>query len=103
MSKETRPILAVFLGLVGIGLFLVSPTVAALLSPAMLVALILSAGLFPGEELIDRVRRAGYSGRRRGRAPRVEIPASAAWVKPVGLALAFALANRPPPASRFAS
>jgi hypothetical protein len=77
-----------------------SPTVAALLSPVVLIGLILSAGLFPGEELIERTRRGVFSRPVSSRLPTVPVPVRSSWVKPVGLALAFALANRPPPALR---
>jgi hypothetical protein len=85
--------------LAALGLAVVeSPHVALLLGPAFLLLLILVVGVFPGEEAIARAR-ARRAKARRSRAPgRVAVPVLPDVVRPAGLALAFALAMRPPPA-----
>lgn len=85
--------------LAALGLAVVeSPQVALLLGPAFLLLLILVVGVFPGEEAISRAR-SRRARARRPRAPgRVARPVLPDVVRPVGAALAFALAMRPPPA-----
>ncbi|WP_026912665.1 hypothetical protein [Patulibacter minatonensis] len=74
-----------------------SPHAALVLGPALLLFLILAAGAFPGERTLARAR----ARRARPRAPRVASrvprPVLPDVVRPVGSALAFALAMRPPP------
>jgi hypothetical protein len=79
------------------GLFLLSASAAALLSPALIFLLILSLGLRPGEQLIERAhsRRARSRGRRRPIL--VAVPLVLQLAHCVGRKLAFALAMRPPP------
>ena len=103
LIRVTRPIPALFLALTGAILLVVSPAVAALLAPAIVIGFVLSIGLFPGEELIARVRRGASAARVSARIPNSPIPTSFPRVKPAGLAIAFALANRPPPVLRLAS
>jgi hypothetical protein len=75
-----------------------SPQVALLLGPAFLLLLVLIVGVFPGEEAIARARARRFRSRP-SRAPgRVALPVLPDVVRPVGVALAFALAMRPPPA-----
>jgi hypothetical protein len=85
--------------LAALGLAVVeSPHVALLLAPALLLLLVLVVGVFPGEEAIARPR-ARRATARRSRAPgRTPAPVLPDVVRPAGLALAFALAMRPPPA-----
>ncbi len=92
-------VLAAVAVLAALGLAVVeSPHVALLLAPALLLLLILVVGVFPGEEAIARAR-ARRARARRSRAPgRVPAPVLPDVVRPTGLALAFALAMRPPPA-----
>jgi len=76
----------------------VSPEFALSAVPALALAAALIFGAFPGAELIDRLReRRSMPTRRRAAAaaPRLR---PAAYVRPVGRAMAFALAMRPPPA-----
>lgn len=76
-----------------------SPHVALMLGPALLLLLTVAVGLFPGEEAIARAR-ARRAKARPTRAPgRVARPVLPDVVRPVGVALAFALAMRPPPAA----
>lgn len=85
--------------LAALGLSLVAaPQVALLLAPALVLLLILVVGVFPGEEAIARAR-SRRARSRRSRAPgRVLRPVLPDVPRPAGLALAFALAMRPPPA-----
>lgn len=97
-SHSTR-IGAALAVLAALGLaFVAAPQVALLLAPAFLLLLVLVVGVFPGEEAIARARRRRARSRR-SRAPgRVLRPALPDVPRPAGLARAFALAMRPPPA-----
>lgn len=80
-----------------IGLFLLSPSALALLSPALVLLLVLSLGLTPGEQLIERVHARRARSRRRRPAVRIAAPFVPMLAHSVGRKLAFALAMRPPP------
>jgi hypothetical protein len=92
--------IAYLLALLGAGVVViaVSPEFALVLAPvfALLTALVL--GMFPGEDLLERIRtrRCPQPRRRPTNATprRRTLP-----VRRVGRAVAFALAVRPPPAS----
>lgn len=76
---------------VGIG-----ASVALMLAPAILLLLLLAAGIRPGEELIERLRERFTRPRVRGtaNAPRPALPLV---LRRVGRRMAAALAVRPPP------
>ncbi len=76
-----------------------SPLGAAMLAPAIALAVAVSLGWFTGERPVAWVRRV----MRRRRAPRLRpAPAPAPrrpdWLRPMGVRVAFDLAMRPPPA-----
>jgi len=71
--------------------------VALLLSPALLLLVLLSGGLFPGEQVIERLR-ARYEKRRARPEARPASPTARVFVRRTGRLIAFALAVRPPPA-----
>jgi len=75
-----------------------APQIALLLAPFFLLVLLLSAGFFPGEELIERLRARRWTAPLRTRELRAGRPYAAPVVRRVGRAFAFALAMRPPPA-----
>jgi hypothetical protein len=75
----------------------VDPGLALAFSPAMLLLALLTCGFRPGETLIERLR-ARRQGRPAARAVSAPRPRLALVVRPVGVALASALAMRPPPA-----
>lgn len=92
-----RAVLAAVVVLAGVAL--ISPSVALLLAPALVLLAVLAAGVFPGEEALARAR-----GRRMRTRPvrgpaRIARPVLDDIVRPVGIALAYALAVRPPPAA----
>lgn len=70
--------------------------VALTLAPALLLLAVLLLGHMPGEELLDRLRRA-HTERRRRAPRRLSAPRLALVIRPAGRALAQALAMRPPP------
>lgn len=76
-----------------------SPQIALLLAPAFVLVLLLSFGVFLGEDLIARLRDRRMTRPRRVREPRAGRPYAAGVVRRVGRSLAFALAIRPPPAA----
>lgn len=79
----------------------VAPQGAAMLLPAFALVALIIAGLFPGDDLIHRLRR--RLSRRRPARPIVARPARISTIRRrVGRALAFALAMRPPPAAAVA-
>lgn len=78
-------------------------SVALTLAPGLLLALLLARSIFPGEELIARLRGVRTRGRRRSpaAAPRPDLPLV---VLRTGRRLHAALAMRPPPvAARLAA
>jgi hypothetical protein len=99
-SRRVRPVgIACAAGLVSAFAlaFEVAPHVALLLAPAVALVLFLLFGLYPGEDLIERLRARRRPARLRA-ALRVGRPVGAPRVRRVGGAFAFALAMRPPPA-----
>ncbi len=80
-----------------IGLFLLSTSAAALLSPALVILLVLSLGFAPGEQLIERVHARRARSRSRRQPVRISAPLVPLLAHSVGRKLAFALAMRPPP------
>ncbi len=81
-----------------VGAALLSPAVALLLAPALVLLATLAAGVFPGEETLARVRARRMRSRPVRGPARIAGPALADIVRPVGITLAYALAVRPPPA-----
>jgi len=76
-----------------------SPSVALLLAPALVLFAALVLEVFPGERTLVRAR-ARRLRRQVVRAPRsLPRPVVATLVRPAGRTLAFALAMRPPPAA----
>ncbi|MDO9357315.1 MAG: hypothetical protein Q7T55_26695 [Solirubrobacteraceae bacterium] len=76
-----------------------TPLGALMLSPALALVAAIGLGLFPGDELILRVRRRLLRRRAHGLVLRSGRPTPRRRAVPAGLALAFALAMRPPPAA----
>ena len=74
----------------------VDPKLALGLVPVFVVFGLLALGHFPGEEIIERLRRTPPPPRRSAVAPRTY---HAPFVRRVGRATAFALSVRPPPAA----
>lgn len=66
-----------------------------MLSPALALIALVALGLFPDERVVGALRRRWTA--RRVLAPRPQAPALRPLLRPAGLALAFALAVRPPP------
>lgn len=81
--------------------FVTAPSVALLLAPAAALLLLLAHGIFPGEQLIERLRAHRARHRPRRRLLPVARPVAPATIRRTGRHIAFALAVRPPPA-RFA-
>jgi hypothetical protein len=73
-----------------------SPHVALLLSPALVLLVLLSGGLFPGERALERLR-ARYEQPRNRPLARPTAPPAPMFVRRTGRLIAFALAVRPPP------
>jgi hypothetical protein len=71
------------------------PGLVLTLAPAVLLLLLLSRGVRPGEKLIERLRG---RPRRPTRAVSMPRPRLAVVVRPAGRQFAAALAMRPPPA-----
>ncbi len=67
------------------------------LAPCFVLVTLLVAGLFPGEETIERLRATQRSTQAVERPANVRLPRRTAFMPRVGRALAFALAVRPPP------
>lgn len=92
------------LGIVATGAALLALTLIAsvavglLLAPAMLLAIVLYLGLFPGEELIHRLSTRRFRRRPAVRATNARLPRYVPRLRRAGVTLAFALAVRPPPA-----
>lgn len=82
-----------------VALVAISPLGAAMLAPALALAVAVGLGWFTGERPVAWVRR--VMRRRRGQR-RLPAPARAPrrpdWVAPAGVRVAFDLAMRPPPA-----
>ena len=77
-------------------LALVAPGPALMLVPAAILAVLLLRGMFPGEQVIERLARA--VARRIARPASIHVPrARAIALHRVGRLIAFALAMRPPP------
>jgi len=76
---------------------LAEPGLALTMAPALLMLALFAGGVRPGEAFIERLRARGETPRRPHAvsAPR---PRLALVVRPAGVALASALAMRPPPA-----
>lgn len=76
-----------------------SPGFALSAVPALLLAVSLLVGRFPGEELLAEIReRRRAAPQRRARREPAAARHINTFVRPVGRAAAFALAMRPPPA-----
>ena len=92
-----RPsVVAAFAGM-AIGLGLLSVPALLVLSPALVVAFIITLGFYPGEEAIHRVRRAVATRPEARRPARLPMPSLPLVVRPSGRLISFALAVRPPP------
>ena len=92
-----RTVLAFFAMLVLVlGAGIADPGLAFAFAPALLLLALLTAGVRPGEALIERLRaRAPHAVRARAvSSPRPRLPL---LVRPVGRSFATALAMRPPP------
>jgi len=76
-----------------------APQIALLLAPFFLLLLLLSFGVFLGEDLLERLRARRWTSSLRTREPRARRPYAATVVRRVGRSFAFALAMRPPPAA----
>ena len=78
-----------------------SPHVALLLSPALVLLVLLSGGIFPGEHVLERLR-ARYERRRPRPLARPMSPPAPLFARRTGRLISFALAMRPPPLSAAA-
>jgi len=76
-----------------------APQIALLLTPFVVIVLLLSFGVFLGEDLLERLRARRWTSPLRAREPRAGRPYAATVVRRVGRSFAFALAMRPPPAA----
>lgn len=78
---------------------LAQPEVGLMLAPALALALLLIGGRFPGERVVRRLQ-ARFAPKPRERSRQAAPPQRYGFRPRVGrLLIAFALANRPPPAS----
>jgi hypothetical protein len=81
----------------GVVLDLASHELALTLLPVILLVAWLAVGRFPGEELIERLRAPRRSSRVVARPVNARPTRPPSFQRRVGLAVAFALAVRPPP------
>jgi hypothetical protein len=95
MPRRTALSFAALLALV-LAAGIADPGLALAFAPALALLALLTAGVRPGERLIERLRArvAGTRPRRALSSPRPRLPLV---VRPVGRSLATALAMRPPP------
>jgi len=98
-SRLTRLLILCALAAAALLLATASPGFALSLVPLFALAAALVVGIFPGEELIERLRERRSMQRRTVRAPVATRVRPVLYVRPTGRALAFALAMRPPPAA----
>jgi len=76
---------------------LVAPRLVLLFAPALVLALMLVLGRFPGERVVHRLRARRRAPAARSRPESVSLPRPLLRVRQAGVTLAFSLAMRPPP------